>query len=920
MAEKRKSTGETDGQISIYELLCGPESAVGGYSSTELETMIRRLREAQSAAREREEAERRRAEQEEQRRLERERREKKRRHVQSVTAMRLPPDHENAFLADARAQGVHAGSVSDALILSLTTLGKVDIEYISAVTGEDYGSVIRTLKGAVYQNPETWGECFYKGWETAEEYLSGNLIRKLNAAKEADREYEGYFSDNVRAIQSVLPPAVAAEDIYVTLASPWVPPDVIDAFMLHLFGDPSADETVFVREMMEERWATVRDEITGEWLIPEKSRYGHSVAVRQTYGTNKLEALHIIERTLNGRTIAVTKEVKSAAGKSRKKRVVDRAETIAAIERQDKLIKAFQAWVWTDEQRKRRLMQIYEEKFGRVRRRVFDGSFLTFPGMSREVELYPYQKDAVARILFTPNTLLAHDVGAGKTYVMIAAGQEMRRMGISRKNLYVVPNNIVGQWQSIFKKLYPDAELLCVEPKAFTPQKREAVLREMRDGEHDGIIIAYSCYEKIPLSKRYRVGELERKRKKILDAMQREGRVPYRLIRKREEIDGLLLQVSAETDAQEGICFDDLGITTLFVDEAHNFKNVPFTTSASRVLGINSTGSKRCADMMEKALMVQDNGGGVVLATGTPVTNSITDAFIMQQYLQSDELIALGIRNFDSWAGMFAERVTEFEIDVDTNSYRVATRFAKFHNLPELTALLAAVADFHPVDKAAGIPRFAGYTDVQVEKSPAFSEYLSQISERAERVRGGHVNPREDNMLKITTDGRKAALDMRLVDPHAESGRQSKIARCVENVAEIYFRTERDRSTQIVFCDISTPKTAFNVYWELKARLAERGIPKGEIAFIHDAGSEAERLLLFERVRRGDVRVLIGSTFKLGLGVNVQERLIALHHIDVPWRPSDMTQREGRILRQGNTNGEVFIYRYITKGSFDAYS
>lgn len=893
-------------------------------SSDELADIIEKLQKAKSFAQKREKADRERREREEARFREEEKKRQKDAHIQEVTSMDLPLDWENAFNQDVRTQGVHADSISDGLILSLSNLGMVNIEYISAITGENYKTIICALKGSIYQNPLTWNECFYQGWETAEEYLSGNLMRKWKAASEANKEYNGYFTDNIKAIEKILPPTVATKDIYVTLGSPWVPTDVIDDFIVYLFGDPLKYCSYYGnKDSILEEYKTIHDEITGTWEIPCKFRYNHSVGVSRTYGTDKLEALHILEKTLNMKTVAVTEEINCPTNVSGKKRVINKADTVAAIEKQQKLIAAFQKWVWTDDARKERLEIIFENNFSCVRRRIFDGSFLEFPTMSKSVNLYPYQKDAVARIIFSPNTLLAHDVGAGKTYVMIAAGQEMKRMGLSTKNMYVVPNNIVGQWKNIFLVMYPNAKLLCVDSKTFIPNKREEILERIRDEDFDGIIIAYSCFEQIPLSKDYYIEELTAKKELVSNLATQKGKATSRLQRKKEALERALYEMTlAMDDMYDTVYFDELGITRLFVDEAHNFKNVPFETKVNKVLGISGSGSKRCQDMMDKVHMVQkkNDGKGVVFATGTPITNSITDAYIMQQYLQSGELAMLDLQSFDAWIGMFAERSTEFEIDVDTSSYRLATRFAKFHNLPELTSLLSSIADFHRVDESVGIPMHDGYNDALVSKTSAFAAYLDDISQRADDVRQGRVSRKDDNMLKITTDGRKAALDLRLVDQTATFTYQSKVARCTENVADIYFKNTQNKSTQLIFCDTSTPKNGFNIYDELKTGLVNLGIPETQIAYIHDAETEAKRAQLFMKVRNGDIRILIGSTFKLGLGVNIQDRLIALHHIDVPWRPADMTQREGRILRQGNTNTNVYIYRYITEGSFDAYS
>lgn len=482
-----------------------------------------------------------------------------------VTCMDLPFDWENAFNQDVRTQGIHADSISDGLIFSLSNLGRVDIEYISSITGEDYKTIIGALKGSIYQNPETWGECFYKGWETSEEYLSGNMMRKWKAAKEADKEYDGYFADNVKAIEKVLPPTVATKDIYVTLGSPWVPTDIIDDFIEHLLGDwrrywYSIDN--------EEDFNTKHDELTGTWEIPFKSRYNHDIKVTRTYGTDRINALHILERTLNMKSVAVTDEVVCNTNSSGKKRVINQSETILAIEKQNKMIKAFQKWIWDDERRKERLETIFENNFSCIRRRIFDGSFLRFPDMSPAISLYPYQKDAVARILFTLNTLLAHDVGAGKTYVMIATAMEMRRMGLSEKNMFVVPNNIVGQWKNIFYAMYPSANILCVEPKSFTPSKRESLLERIRDEDFDGIIIAYSCFERIPLSKEYYRNWLVYEQELIAEIAGKKNKATSRLKKKQEAVSKALSELAvAMDDLYNGVYFDDLGITRLFVDD-----------------------------------------------------------------------------------------------------------------------------------------------------------------------------------------------------------------------------------------------------------------------------------------------------------------------------------------------------------------
>ncbi len=857
----------------------------------------------------------------------REEQEQEEAHVREVTRMDLPLDWDNVFNSDERTQDVYFENIPDALAHCLATLGRVDIEYISSVTGEEYKTVICALKGAIYQNPDAWEECFYKGWETSDEYLSGNLIRKLKTARAANVKYNGFFEDNIAALEKALPPAVSAEDIYVTLGSPWVPADIIDEFMEHLFGDPlryiyRLDD----RESTLDSMKTIHDETRGKWEIPKKMRYGYSARVRDAYGTNRINALEIIEKTLNMKTAVVTDKVSVPSKKPDKKfdekRVVNKEETVAAVEKQQKIIAEFQQWIWSDPNRKARLTEIFEEKYGCVKKRTFDGSILEFKGMSPDIRLLPYQKDAAARIIFTPNTLLAHDVGAGKTYVMVAAGQELMRMGLSKKNLYVVPNNIVGQWKQIFLEMYPSANILCIDPKIFKPQKRQEILRRVRDEDFDGIIIAYSCFNQIPLSKAYYKRQLEEKQAEIKKLSETKGKATSGLKKEYDEISEKLLELKMKAEDSSAVYFDQLGVTRLFVDEAHNFKNVPIEAKINHVLGMNLTGSQKCREMLEKVRLIQRNNGGsgVVLATGTPITNSVADTYIMQLYLQSGELALLDLQSFDGWLGMFAEKKTEFEIDVDTSTYRLATRFSKFHNLPELTALLASVADFHAVDETAGVPQTDGYSDELVAKTQRFSDYLKEISERADAVRHRQIERTQDNMLKITTDGRKAALDIRLVDPECGFSQDSKVARCAENVAEIYFSTTDRLSTQIIFCDTSTPKAEFNVYDELKRILVDLKVPSEQIVFIHSVDNEKQREALFKEVRAGRKRIIIGSTLKLGTGVNIQDKLIALHHIDVPWRPADMTQREGRILRQGNENPSVKIFRYITEGSFDAYS
>lgn len=845
------------------------------------------------------------------RELKKEQAEKER--IESITSMDLPLDYQNAFFGDERAKNINAQTLSDGLVASLNVLGKVDIEYISTVTGKTFREVIESLKGSIYQNPLTWDECFYKGWETADEYLSGNLSKKWRDAKTANDKYHGYFKDNVKAIETILPKSVATKDIFVTIGSPWIPTDIIDDFIEYLFGKSyvSGKKEYFVKH----------DEVTGTWDIPEKNRYYNNAKVYSTYGTRRMPALYILERTLNMRPVAITEEVACKTNKSGKKRVINQSETLSAIEKQKKLIETFRSWVWQSETRKERLISIYEEKYSSYRVRRYDGRFLEFPEMNKSITLRPHQKDAIARIIFSPNTLLAHDVGSGKTFIMISAGMELKRMRLSEKNLYVVPNNLVGQWKKMFTQLYPKAKILVVAPKDFTPSKRYATFIKMRDNDYDGIVIASSCFDMIPLSKEYYEEKLKEK-KALLDQLSKQTTKNTTGVKnEKKKIDEELLELARTVllDQSESIAFDELGVTRLFVDEAHSYKNLNVQTKATNVLGLATAGSKKCKDMLDKVRHVQKKGG-VIMATGTPITNSITDAFVMQYYLQYGELQLLDLQSFDSWIGMFAETQSEFEVDVDTSKYRLATRFSKFHNLPELTSILSTIADFHQTDLSDELPTTNGYDDSLIAKTSEFNAYLQKISSRADAVRSRLVSPKEDNMLKITTDGRKGALDLRLVENTAQFTYLSKVFYCAENVANVYYKTMESKSAQLVFCDTSTPKAGFNVYDELKRLLLTMGIPAQEIAYVHDATSDKKRDELFKQVSQGVIRVLIGSTMKLGLGVNVQSKLIALHHLDVPWRPADMVQREGRIIRPGNTNKAVRIFRYITEGSFDAYS
>lgn len=848
-------------------------------------------------------------------------------HVEEVSAMDLPLDFENAFKEDYRAN-IHCDSVSDALLLSIDTLGMVDIEFISSITGEEMKTVIEKLKGSVFQNPLHWNECFYKGWETADEYLSGNLLHKYHLAKEANEEYLGYFDDNIKAIENLLEPNIATNDIYITIGSPWVPTDVIDDFILHLIGLEKYPNGQYPKEaepFLAKEYAVNHDEVTGLWDIPQKTRFrksSHHGKYEElnyhVWGTERMDMLYLLEHILNMKTLAIYDYV----GPQKKTKILNSKETVKILEKQDNMVAEFKTWVWQDKERAKRLQGAYNRRYGNIRKRNFDGSFFEFPDMNPDIELRPHQKNAVARIIFSDNTLLAHDVGAGKTYTMIAAGMELKRLGKSQKNMYVIPNNIMPQWRKMFLNMYPNANILVVDRRNFNVKKRADTLNRIITEDFDAILITYSCFDMLSLSKKYYIEFYQKQLEKLTKAKEKFS--SEKAIEAKRKAAWKTLEKLQE-DMTENVCeipFDELGINSLFVDEAHNYKNVSLHSGIMRIRGISNQGSAKCDAMMDKVHCVQrQNGGGrVVMATGTPITNSITDLFIMQKFLQDGELEFLGIQNFDSWVAMFGKKVSEFEIDVDTNSYHLATRFAKFCNVPELTAILSSVSDFYHVDNSMGLPVFDGYTDSVAPGSEDFKDYLRDISNRADDVRQKRVDKKEDNLLKITTDGRKAALDMRLIDMIYGLDVDSKVYRCAENIMNIYENTREQKLIQMVFCDSSTPKQSFNLYDELKSILVAMGMPAHQIAFIHEADSEDKKNMLFYDLRKGDISVVIGSTFKMGLGVNVQEKLCALHHLDVPWRPADMVQREGRILRQGNLCDSVKIYRYITKGSFDSYS
>ncbi len=709
-----------------------------------------------------------------------------------------------------------------------------------------------------------------------------------------------------------VPHEIPYTDIEVSLGAPWISAAIISDFADHIIDYD--DSRVGRRNLVK------YEQVTGSWFVRDKKQYNTS-SVTARFGTARYNALQILEATLNLREI----KIHDTDGYNVK---YNEVETIAVLEKQQLLIEEFKKWVWLDEDRRWEVEEAYNRMFAEFKPRIFDGSSLEFPDMSKDFTLFDYQKDAVQKIISTPNTLLAFDVGAGKTFIMIAAAMELRKRNISRKNMFVVPNNIVGQWEKIFTDLYPQAKLLTVEPKTFKPEMRQKVLSQMQKGDYDGIIIAYSCFEMIPLSEQFVMSEMQKKINIINSALNdlkksyswKWGSTP--LEQEKNYIKKITSEFLDSFDVTtEEITFDSLEINTLFLDEAHNYKNLPLKTKLKKISGINTKGSMKCMDMMQKVRCVQLNNGGrgAVLATGTPLCNSISDTYAMQMYLQPEKMAEFGLDRFDNWVKTFARPEQICEIDVDTSKFRFIHRFAKFFNLPELSRMFSDVAIFHAVNTSDGLPDFDDYTDVVIGKSAQLDEYMQLLCERTEAIRMQEVGSHQDNMLKVSTDGRKAALSLELVGKEQPYDKHSKIFNCIENVIKIY--NDSSEYTQLVFCDYSTPKGEdFSVYKELKTRLKEKGVPEKEIAFIHSYKTESTKLKLFEDFNSGKIRVLIGSTFKLGIGANVQTKLKAIHHLDVPWRPADMIQREGRILRRGNTNKDVLIYRYILQGSFDAYS
>lgn len=807
--------------------------------------------------------------------------------------------------------GDMSGASSDeALVTCVNKLGRVDIPAMSQSTGKTAEQLVLDLRGsAIFQNPDEFSEKdswnIDEGWLLRSQYCSGNLSAKLKAATEKNEKFTGCFADNVIALKKMLPEALSIEKIHVSLGATWVPTKVYAEFARHLLN-LRCTPTI------------IRNKQINAWKIvpPEEAR--SSVANNITYGTADLSALKILEQTMNAKTVKVYDYVLGYSWNY--ERVFNRTATLAAQEKQKAIIREFEKWIRQSKRISALLEDSYNETFSGYGVSAYDGEFLELPDLNPEVKLYAHQKNAIARMLLSKeNLLLAHDVGTGKTYEMCVGVHELYRMGLSRKNMVVVPNNVLKATVDSHKYLYPNDKILAIYPKDFTPEARAEIMERIRDEDCVAVYMAYSSFDMIKMSNDYRIDKKIAEIKALDDEIKcTYFKVEKKMLEKRKKsLESECSKLVSEGVDTPWLPFDKLGIETLVVDEAHNYKNIPLKTKVDNIVGMHTAGSKKCDEMLEKTRVVKK----LVMATGTPLTNSLADLFVLQTYLQPEELRFREIDTFDMWLNTFAERETNYEIDVDSKNLRVMTRFSSFHNLTELMAMFSTVCDFHySKSSMLDMPLFNGYSDIRVKRSKAQAEYILSLAERTELIRLRKVKRTEDNLLKVTTDGGKCALDLRLLgDKYVLlDSEENKIEVCAKKVYEIYLK--HPDTCQVVFSDIGTPKDGFNVYDSLKLTLASFGIPPHQIAYVHDATTESARTRLFAAINSGDIRVIIGSTAKLGVGVNVQERLIALHHLSVPWRPSDMVQREGRIVRQGNTCKEVFIYRYITEGSFDAYS
>ena len=814
----------------------------------------------------------------------------------------------------------HVDTASEALAVSIGERARVDLDYMASLLGTpgETDSIIRDLKGVIYKNPEAGGGPL-NGWETAGEYLSGNVRKKLAAARAA-AENDPIFAENVAALEQAQPKDLSAAEIDVRIGVTWIDPQYYTQFVHELLKPP-----FYLKKDIQVRYSPA----TGEWNVSGKSRDSlNNSLVYVTYGTKRRNAYAIIEDSLNLRDTRIYDTVHNPDGTT--SRVFNAKETMLAQQKQEQIREAFKDWIWKDPARRADLCQKYNELYNAIRPRSYNGEHIRFSGMNPEISLRPHQRNAVARMLYGGNSLLAHCVGAGKTFEIVAAAMESKRLGLAKKSLVVVPNHLTEQWGADFLRLYPGANVLVATKKDFEPANRKKFCSRIATGDYDAVVIGHSQFEKIPLSPERQKAILQEQIDQVIDGIQEakaqdgERYTIKQLEKSRKNLETRMKKLNDQSRKDDVITFEELGVDKLFVDEAHGFKNLFLATKMRNVAGIGQSEAQKSSDMFAKCRYLDEitGGRGVVFATGTPVSNSMVELYTMMRYLQYDLLKSSGLEHFDSWAANFGETITALEMAPEGTGFRSKTRFAKFFNLPELMAMWREAADIQTADMLR-LPVPAAEKITEVTTSSDFQrDLVADLGERAEAVRNREVEPREDNMLKITSDGRKLALDQRLSDPTLPDDPESKVNACVRNVLQVWRDTEEIKGTQLVFCDLSTPKGdgSFNVYDDMKQKMMAQGVPPEEIAFIHDAKTEVQKAELFAKVRKGQVRVLLGSTAKMGAGTNVQTRLTALHHLDCPWRPADIEQREGRILRQGNMNQTVKIYKYVTENTFDAYN
>ena len=817
-------------------------------------------------------------------------------------------------------------SPDEALLNCLNSLGGVDIGYISELSGLPAEKVVSELRGAIFQNPEQFADGkpydIESDWMISSRYLSGNVGNKLEIAKRAEKKYPGKFSANIEKLKSILPEKVGIDDIHIALGATWIPPEEVALFIADFFKLKECPEVCFYSDLLMYKINPTKELCESVLNTMTYGVRGEVNSYGSNYSKQYLTAVDIIEQTMNAKTVKVYDYVpKKGSYIYDYEPVLNRNKTVEAQNKQKKLIDAFRDYVYADRARVVRFEQYYNDRLVGYTYSQYDGSFLKLSDLNPQVTLHKHQRDAIARILVSGNNiLLAHNVGAGKTYIMISALHELYRMNISKKNLMVVPNNVLKATVDAHKYLYPDDKILAVYPKDFDRKNRNRILEQIRDNDYVAVYMACSSFDMVVMSKTYYVEKMKREIDELRTAMYNANirHEKCKIKSKKEALEKKLAKYIDEALPCPWLTYDKLGITTLVVVEAHNYKNIPISTNAEGIVGMGGS-SKKCAEMLEKAHFTER----LVFATGTPLTNSLADLFTLQTYLQPATLEYHGISTFDFWVNTFGKREVSIELDIssDSRNLRTMTRFSSFHNLSELMCLFSQVCDFYYLEgKEEGLPAFHGYENICVKRSRALAEYVKALSERTDKIRSKDVKRTEDNLLKITTDGRLAALDMRLVDTDIpyDYGCETKVEACADKLTELYHKYPG--FVQIVFSDIGTPKSKFNIYDALADELVKRGMPGNEIAFVHDATTENARAKLFKDMNKGVVRVVVGSTQKLGVGVNVMEKLVALHHLSIPWRPADLVQREGRILRAGNTSPEVFIYRYITEGSFDAFS